>query len=1174
MLWRSERRKIVAALAAVSVLGMAIVASVVHDDTSRADTAPLDPTSPASPPTVSADALPTVQIDGVGWTQVVAGNRVFVGGSFTTARPAGAAVGQQEVARSNLLAYDIRTGVLDPNFRPVVNAQVRALAISPDGTRLYVGGDFTSVDGQPRSRIAAFDVATGALLANFAPPIGYHVHAIAAGANRIYVGGNFQAVGTQVRRGLAAFRASDGALLGWRPSAEGGLVAALALSKDGKKVAIGGRFTSLNGSTNPGHGLAMVAAGNGALLPMPVNGTIRNATDSTGITSLSSDGDYFYGTGFKFGGGSNGNFEGVFRARWDDGSLDWISDCHGDSYSSFASNGAVYAVGHAHYCGNIGGFGETYPRSWYRALAFSETATGTVTKEPYGYFNFAGLPAPNLLTWFPQFEAGTFTRQFQGPWHVTGNDEYIVMAGEFPSVNGTPQYGLARFAVAASAPNEQHPRRFLDAWPLRVESLVAGSVQLNWRLNWDRDNQWLTYRVYRRGQAQPIHTVVAPSDFWSADTLSFTDTGLTAGTALEYRVVATDPFGNEAPTNWTPVTVSGDATAVYAQAVLQDAPMRYWRLDEASGAVRDRLAGEQLVVSNGTYRSPGALANDPSNASMSFTGATNSAARSGVQVAGPVSEFSIETWFKTDGSDGGKIIGFGRSSTGTSDRTDRHVYVDRDGRVAFGIDDGSNVVIRSDGRFDDGTWHHVVASIGSAGMQLYVDGALVASRSDVTRAREYGGYWRIGGDTLAGWANRPTDDYFEGAIDEVAIYAHVLDAATVARHHAIGTGAAVPNRAPTAAFGFVADGLTVAFDASGSTDTDGSVVSYRWDFGNGRVATGRTRSHTFAAAGTYSVTLTVTDDDGATGTVTWPVTVAPVPPPNTSPTAAFTFAANGLDVTFDAASSTDAEGPISSYQWSFGDGASATGVAPTRSYVAPGTYVVELTVTDAGGATARTTREVTVTSGAVPLAADGFDRTITGGWGSAAQGGSWTLVGAADRFSVDGAVGRIIAPSAAAGQGANLTSISSAATDIAARVAIDKPATGGGVYVSLLGRRVGTADYRAKVRFQADGTIQLVIGALDGSEVSLAAVVVPGLTVAAGEFVQVRFSVTGTGTTTLRAKVWKSGTAEPTAWTLTTTDTRAALQTAGHIGVATYLSGSATNAPLAVLVDDLVVTAA
>src|SRR5688500_15881048 len=83
---------------------------------SFADTRPVDPADPRTPTTVAADSLPTVQINGVVWQQVVLGNTVYAAGKFTSARPAGSAAGVSEVARRNLLAYDLTTGALKTGF--------------------------------------------------------------------------------------------------------------------------------------------------------------------------------------------------------------------------------------------------------------------------------------------------------------------------------------------------------------------------------------------------------------------------------------------------------------------------------------------------------------------------------------------------------------------------------------------------------------------------------------------------------------------------------------------------------------------------------------------------------------------------------------------------------------------------------------------------------------------------------------------------------------------------------------------------------------------------------------------------------------------------------------------------------------------------------------------------
>ncbi|HEY0951630.1 PKD domain-containing protein [Nocardioides sp.] len=1143
-----------------------------------ADSAPQDPGDPRSPVTVSADGLPTVQIDGVVWAQAMVGDIVYAGGSFTTARPAGAAPGTSTVTRNNLLAYDVRTGELVTSFAPSFNAQVRAIAVSPDRSRLYVGGDFTTIDGISHRRIAAFDATTGALVAAFNPPMNYHVNALVATNTTVYAGGEFQDVGTQVRQGLAAFNAANGALLAWTPSVTDGDVWALAINPEGTKIAVGGSFTALNGSSDPGYGLGMVDATTGASLPFLANSIIRDATSYGAITTLVADADYVYGGGYTYS-RAGGTWEGTFSASWADGSVHWADDCHGDTYSLHVQGDVVYAASHTHYCENIdgirqgaGGVGD-YP--YYRATAFGRDVTGTVTWEPdqRRYYNFEGQPRSSMLTWYPSLNAGTYTGQVQGPWSVTGNADYVAMGGEFTRVNGQAQQGLVRFARTGLAPNDQGPSLYSTTYPLNVRSTEKGSVRLTWATNRDIDNDVLTYRLYRdsQGAGGLLQTRTATAPWWNPAGMGYTDTDVEPGSTHRYRVAVTDAFGNIANTPWTEVTVaSAGADSAYVEAVDASEPTHWWRFEEAAGSttVADAAGFQPLTatVTGVSLGAPGALLSEPGSTAVSFTGSPLARLYTSVQDS-PPDTFTLEAWFRTAGTAGGKIIGRGNRIDRSSSKVDRQLYLDDAGHVLFGVKPNQDrQVLSSPGAYNDGAWHLATASLSPDGMRLYVDGALAAQRSDVTVGEHLAlGYWRVGGDSLTWWPSAPSNAFFDGDIDEVAVYYRALGEQEVAEHYAAGSTA---NVAPVAAFDTTVDGLTAAF-ASTSTDEDGTIVSHEWSFGDGATSTEEGPEHTYAEAGTYDVTLTVTDDHGATGTVTIPVTVAE--PANVAPVAAFGSTVDGLTAAF-VSTSTDEDGTIVGHEWSFGDGATSTEEGPEHTYAEAGTYDVTLTVTDDDGATGTVTVPVSVSPGATsPFAVDAFGRAVTDGWGAADVGGDWTRSGSATNFSVGDGVGRIRMSRAGAGPGIALTGVSSIDTDVRVRVGADQAATGGGIYLGVQPRVVGAGDrYFAEVRLVTGGGVALSVGRLaGGAERVLRSATVADLTVEPGTLLEVRVQAVGTEPTTLRAKVWAAGAAEPEAWALSVTDGTAALQAPGGIGLTTYLSGSATNAPVFGLFDDM-----
>lgn len=1042
---------------------------------------------------MSADPLPTVQINGVVWSQAVIGNTVYAGGNFSAARPAGSAPGANEIKRTHLLAYDIRTGNLITSFAPSINGQVLAVAASPDGSRLYIGGQFTSVNGVTRSRIAAFNAADGSLVGAFRPAAGTTVRAIAATNSTVYFGGDFNAVGGVPRSKAAAAAAGNGALTGWNPGANGS-VTAMTMNPAGNRVVLGGRFTELGGSS--AYGMGAVDVTTGAARPWAVESIVRTAGVNAAVTSLVADSTSVYGTSYTYG--SGGNFEGSFRAEGTTGALEWISDCHGDHYSVWPAGDVVYDASHAHYCGNIGdGFFESNPRTYYHSTALTNRATVQNSYHPaYKLESFDGLPSPTLLHWYPVWSVGSFTGQKQAGWSVTGSSDYIAYGGEFTAVNGKAQQGLVRFARSGLAPKAAGPQKTGGLTPA-VVSTRSGQVDVGWQATFDRDNRALTYRLYRNFASlndTPIATTTVRSTPWSRPTITFRDTARPVGSTQRYRVFVFDPHGRNVSGSDASVRVADSTTgSAYGTAVLTSGPEHWYRAGEPSGSTLTDSRGAAAASGPASLVRGVPGATGDGDRATTFPGTSSGYVATRDSLLAPA-EFSVEAWIRTSTTRGGWIVGFGDRKDGVSkpEFTDRLLSMDDQGRVRFGVNNGAKRSIASGTGLNDNRWHHIVGTLGPTGMRLYVDGSAVASNSAVTSALAGQGHWRIGGDTLAGWGSRPSSDYFAGAIDDIAVYHRQLSATEIAAHAAAasgGSGGPGPaNQPPGAAFTSTVAGMTVTVDGSGSSDPDGSVVSYQWEFGDGAKASGAKQSHTYAAAGTYSVALTVTDNAGATD---------------------------------------------------------------------------------------RATRSVTVGGGVPPagvLASDTFSRSITGGWGTADVGGTWSVAGGAANFSVAQGWGLARVPGAGRSVAAYLDAVSALDQDITLTMRQDVLASGSGGYLNVAARGNASTAYRAKVWTRPDGSVRInAVRLLSGAQTTLAAADAAGVVVRPGSALRVRVLVSGSSPTTFRIKVWADGQAEPAGWTTSVTDSTSALQRPGATGLMIYVSGSASNAPLTYRIDDFVV---
>lgn len=694
---------------------------------------------------------------------VHAGGVVYAGGQFTTVRPPGSPAGSNQQARSRFAAFNASTGAVLP-LNVSFDGDVLGMALSPDEQILYVVGRFQNVNGQPRGRGAAINLATGALT-SWNPGLGDTAWTVDATSTTVYVGGVFGRAKGIVRSRLAALTTS-GSLLDWAPQTDG-WVKTLRLSPDDRRVFVGGGFSHLSGADMRGLGAVHPVTGNIEPIPNGIIPTYEGQPTSGGCcystaVNLTDDGTYMYVAAEGTGGGV---FDGSVKFDPSDGSIVWRDGCLGATQAVQPLNGAVYKASHAHNCSTQrGGFAEGQVGPGGHHLLALDKATGDV------------------LHWYPNTNGGTGAGL--GPRTLATDGTQLFVGGEFTAVGGVPQQGITRYSTTPQSGSPKQP-----ATP-QAAARSTGRVVVTLPATWDPDDATLTYTVRRDGRSGPvIETVERASRPYELPTLRVVDTTLTAGTAASYVVSVTD--GDR--TLWSAQSnsvVGGSPAANYPGAVQADGATTYWRLGESSGTTAADSSGGG---STGTYAGdpklgvPGVISD---NTAVRLDGVDDGVG--GTVQANDPQTFSVEAWVRTTSTSGGKLIGFGNSATGFSSNYDRHVYLTDSGQPIFGVYDGSPRTVRGGTRLNDGQWHHVVATSGGDGMALYVDGALAASDPAVVRAQPYAGYWRVGGDNLGGWPSQPSSGYLAGDVDEVAVYPGELAADEVEQHFKLGGGTVAP----------------------------------------------------------------------------------------------------------------------------------------------------------------------------------------------------------------------------------------------------------------------------------------------------------------------------------------------------------------------------------------------
>jgi large repetitive protein len=286
-------------------------------------------------------------------------NRVFIAGSFTSI--ADVAGTTTPLAQRSLASYNMNTGKIDRTFRPTFNGGVGAVEASPDGTKLFVGGSFNTVNGIAEQKVASLNLTTGAPLANFgfSGSTNNQVASLAATNTTVYVGGKFTRINGVLKSGLAAVNASTGVVdASFTNNITGGIgvngaltVQQLKLTHDDSKLLVVHTGRQVNGQDRLG--MALINTATKTLLPWRSRLWDDNLARVGGVTriygaDIAPNDQYFVVTA-----GSGGDAPPISDvavaypiAGADNVAPLWIARCFDSVYSVAITEKAVYIGGH------------------------------------------------------------------------------------------------------------------------------------------------------------------------------------------------------------------------------------------------------------------------------------------------------------------------------------------------------------------------------------------------------------------------------------------------------------------------------------------------------------------------------------------------------------------------------------------------------------------------------------------------------------------------------------------------------------------------------------------------------------------------------------------------------------------------------------------------------------
>jgi PKD repeat protein len=875
---------------------------------------------------VSADPFDNTPdvLDNPGSVQTFAkaGDAMVAGGSFTQVRSAGS---DDVLTRTDIFAFAASTGQVDPAFAPTLDGPVYAAVFDGVGG-VIAGGAFKNVNGTRRVSLVKLRLSDGTIDPTFDPPaLNGRVFAMRLSGGRLYLGGTFTKVGARNIVGLAALDPRTGAVdsavsVPFSGTNNGGstLVRAFDISPDGRRMVAVGNFMKVGDADRPQVAMFTISS-NGLQLTdwetdryRPVCATVYDSYVHD--VSFAPDGSYFVIA--TSGGGFSGGSQSVgcdSATRWEAAATGsglqptWVDYTGNDTFWSVkVTDAAVYVGGHNRWVNNPFGSDRPGPGAVY--------VSGLSALDPQ-----TGVP----FDWMPTRTTGV------GVFALYATDDGLWVGHDTDWIGHETHRKLAFFALAGGKPVPAASAGALPATIYQIGRTGSSPTDLVlYRVNaggpalaatdggpaWSGDSA-LTPSTY--------HNVGSTTELWSSS-VGVTGAVPSSTPAQVFSSDRTDPAGG-ADLTWSFPVAAGTPVDVRLYFVNQDsatskagARMFDVRIDGRVMTWGHRSTPYDVVQDVGNRVGTMKAFTGTSDGSVTVTFlhyGSNDPIVSGIEIVrtcGQTKEAGaadVVTGRAFDGSHAGDAKAV--ASNGTAWSQARGAFM-LSGTLYTGWADGHLCAASYDGSELGG---QRPIELGLAGNRNRLAGELpqltgmffadnriyytvsghkqllyryFSPEDDMVGAASYTAqsnvagidYSKIHGMLLVGGklyyeqsgdgALRQIDWNGSGVVPSTSAVIsgpHVDGIDWQQNALALGAtaGTAETNTPPRAEISVSCNQLRCDFSGTGSSDSDGTVTSYAWDFGDGARASTPTTSHTYAAGGRYDVTLTVSDDDGATG---------------------------------------------------------------------------------------------------------------------------------------------------------------------------------------------------------------------------------------------------------------------------------------------------------------------